>query len=162
MKKTAFAILAAVACTASPSYADGPTRAPGSYFRVEAAKARALMNALEASGVKTMSPMDATLLNVQSVDCTAGFLNGRGSFSACKVEVLVSVGPMTPAFRHVFLETRGKKARALINALEDAGIKSSSFIENASYQTGTIRCTDAFFPGHSGVGCTIEVPHSAE
>jgi hypothetical protein len=127
-------------------------------LNVSGDQAGALMTALEGIGAQNYSVPDASFLNVDNLNCMSGFVIGHGPVSKCTATQQVH-GPFGTHFiKLVKLSAKGEKVTTLINALEDAGVKGTNFIEYSVYKVNSIRCSHALFAGpHGNFGKSCEI-----
>jgi hypothetical protein len=150
--KNSFAALFLILCSAASAHASET-------FTVTGDKGAALLEALVAAGAKATVVVDASRFTVTDLDCAQGYQIGFGPFASCTFKEQIPVGGMSHA---IFLRTfnaSGEKARNLINALEDAGVKRHQGVESASYSVQSASCFGLVMggSGHFGKSCDLSL-----
>src|SRR5690349_4194076 len=105
-------------------------------FSVKGDKARALLLAIEGTGAKPTHFMDVVNLKVQNVQCSQDFK----IVTRCELEQEVAGPAGTNSSHSETFIAENDKARGLIDALEDVGVKpTGNYLKK--YSVESVNCT---------------------
>lgn len=134
-------------------------------FDIHGTVAVSLEKALIAAGAKTTVLMDTSNMQVSNVDCTSGVMERAPvhAYTNCTFQQMIAPRCLpgqlcSHMVRNENLEVNGALAKAVDNALADAGVKAQHFTENSRRFAVKVTCNNMMANIGRMTSCSLVVP----